>query len=105
MTKKTYAGNLLANAIDDGTMPLPAARWLEDDLRSVRRERGLFVNVLDAAGNHGDCFDALKMLHYGFVRGIGPVEVEAVGIGSQRNDDGLPPEIARDKHSGWAFWR
>jgi len=105
LTKKTYAGNLLANAIDDGTMPLPAARWLEDDLRSVRRERGLFVNVLDAAGNHGDCFDALKMLHYGFVRGIGPVEVEAVGIGSQRNDDGLPPEIARDKHSGWAFWR
>jgi hypothetical protein len=95
LTKKTYAGNLLVNAVEDGTLPLPAARWLEDDLRSVRREKGLFENQLDAAGNHGDCFDAIKMLAYGFVRGFGPVEVEACACddGRSRPDDGEPEEI------------
>lgn len=96
LTKKTYSGNLLVNAIDDGTMPLPAARWLEDDLRSVRREKGLFENALDAAGNHGDVFDALKMLVFGFVRGCGPVEIEACGSEEYKaGDDGEPDEIRR----------
>lgn len=94
LTKKTYSGNLLVNAIDDGDMPLPAARWLEDDIRSVRREKGLFENVLDNAGNHGDVFDALKMMHFGFVRGCGPVEIDACGCAEHSaSDDGEPPEI------------
>jgi hypothetical protein len=104
VTKKTYSGNLLVNAVEDGTMPLPAARWLEDDLRSVRREKGLFENQLDAAGNHGDCFDSLKMLVFGFVRGFGPVEIEAAGCGAPGDaDDDEPPEIKamrRQSHFG-----
>jgi len=87
VTKKTYSGNLLANAIEDGTMPLPAAKWLEDDIRSVVKEKGLFSNVLDAAGNHGDCFDALKQLEFAFTRGLGPTEVEATAISSDYSDD------------------
>ena len=94
VTKKTYSGNLLQNAVEDGTMPLPAAKWYEDDLRSVRKEKGLYENVLDNAGNHGDVFDVLKMMLFGFVRGCGPVEIEACGCESDRvYDDGEPPEI------------
>jgi len=100
LTKKTYAGNLICNAIEDGDVPLPASRWLEDDLRSVRKEKGLFENVLDAAGNHGDCVDALKMAHFGFVRGFGPFEIEACGSeldagGVERDED--PPEIRAER--------
>ncbi len=70
---------------------------MEEDFRSVRREKGLFVNQLDAAGNHGDVFDAAKMMLYGFVRGFGPVDVEAADVGGGRADDeDLPPE-ARDE--------
>jgi hypothetical protein len=98
VTKKTYAGNLLQNALEDGVVPIPAAKWLEDDLRSVRKEKGLFENVIDNAGNHGDVFDALKMLVFGFARGCGPVEVDAadVGGGGFAPDDDLPPEVAAE---------
>lgn len=103
LTKKTYSGNLLVNAIEDGDMPLPAARWLEDDIRSVRREKGLFENVLDAAGNHGDVFDALKMMHFGFIRGFGPVEIEAWGCDERPDhDDGVPEEIRKLREHGSA---
>lgn len=106
VTKKTYAGNLLVNAIDDGVCPLPAARWLEDDFRSVRREKGLFVNSLDAAGNHGDAFDSAKMLIFGFVRGIGPIEIETVSVNADDNrltDDNVPEEIRKTKKSSWTW--
>lgn len=98
VTKKTYSGNLLQNAIEDGTMPLPAAKWFEDDLRSVRKEKGLFENVLDNAGNHGDVFDALKMMLFGFIRGCGPIEVEACGYAAGKmDDDDEHPEIVASR--------
>lgn len=107
LTKKTYSGNLLVNAIDDGTLPLPAARWLEDDIRSVRREKGLFTNVLDAAGNHGDAFDSLKMFVYGFIRGCGPVEIEAIETmgASQEDDEDLPDEIKNERRRSRGLFR
>jgi hypothetical protein len=95
VTLKTYAGNLLVNALDDGTLPLPGDRWLETDLRSVVREKGLFQNVLDKAGNHGDCFDSIKMLVHGFKRNLGPAEIDAVNVHGVAvgNDDDDPPEV------------
>lgn len=105
MTKRIYATNLVVNAIEDGYMPLPAARWLEEDLRSVRKEKGLFVNTLDAAGNHGDVFDGIKMMQFGFVRGFGPVDIDACDCFADKSTDGeeLPPEISKDRRN--KFWK
>lgn len=61
MTYKTYLGNRVVNALEDGRLLLPPDRWVRDDFRLVKKERGLFVNELDDAGNHGDSFDAVKL--------------------------------------------
>lgn len=58
---KTALGNRLVAALEDGRLALPQARWVKDDLRLVRKEKGLFVNDTDSAGNHGDAFDAIKL--------------------------------------------
>lgn len=61
LNNKQFAGNLLVNALEDAQVVLPPDRWVRDDFRLVRKEKGTFNNTLDTSGNHGDTFDAVKL--------------------------------------------
>lgn len=64
---KTYLGNLVVNALDDGRLALPAHRTVQQDFRLVRKQRGRFDNEVDASGNHGDTFDSTKLALHGWL--------------------------------------
>lgn len=64
---KTYLGNLVVNALDDGRLVLPAHRTVQQDFRLVRKQRGRFDNEVDASGNHGDTFDSTKLALHGWL--------------------------------------
>jgi hypothetical protein len=81
MTMKNYLGNQLANLLDDARLALPAERWIKDDFRLVKKERGGFTNELDSSGNHGDTFDAVKLALHGLISPGGPVEAAAASVG------------------------
>ncbi|WP_448577451.1 hypothetical protein [Thermosphaera sp.] len=81
MPMKTYLGNLVVNAMDDGLLTLPECRWLKDDFRLVVRARGGFSNSVDSNGNHGDTFDAVKLALHALRRGRGPAEARAAAVG------------------------
>jgi hypothetical protein len=82
MTQKQFAGSLLVNALEDGQVLLPPERWVRDDFRLVRKEKGSFSNALDQSGNHGDTFDATKLALWAGIGGTGlfrPVAFPRVG--------------------------
>ena len=64
---KTYLGNLVCNALEDGHLALPPAREVRTDFRLVRRVRGGFDNEVDGSGNHGDTFDGTKLAAHGWL--------------------------------------
>jgi hypothetical protein len=82
MSFKVYLGNLLVNTIDDNAISLPNESWLKKDLRSVKRDKGSFVAELDENGNHGDCFDAIKLSLHSLVGSSGPAEGGATQVGT-----------------------
>ncbi|MGC3991611.1 MAG: hypothetical protein QM796_18370 [Chthoniobacteraceae bacterium] len=65
MNFKTYLGNLLVNALEDGHCVLPNESWLRKDWRSVKREGGGFVYELDEDGNHADTWVATALALHG----------------------------------------
>lgn len=67
MPVKTYLGNLVVNALDDGRLVLPSAREVRQDFRLVRKARGRFDNEVDGSGNHGDTFDSTKLALHGWL--------------------------------------
>ncbi len=67
MPTKTYLGNLLVNALDDGQLVLPADRWVRQDFRLVRKVRGGFDAEVDGSGNHADSFDSTKLALHGWM--------------------------------------
>lgn len=84
MNYKLYLGNLLVNTMEDNRLALAPDKWLEKDLRQVKRDRGTFQADVDESGNHGDCFDAIKLSLYSLIgRGGGAIEAHAASPGSQ----------------------
>ena len=81
MTVKAYLGNLLVNTVEDGRLLLPNAKWLERDLRQVKRENGSFSADVDADGNHADAFDGLKLALFALVRSGGPAAAAGAAVG------------------------
>lgn len=81
MNWKSYLGNLLVNTADDGHLLLPNETWLRNDLRMVKTEKGLFTCEPDEEGNHGDCFDAIKLALHGVIGAGGPAEASAAQVG------------------------
>jgi hypothetical protein len=67
MPVKTYLGNLVVNALDDGKLVLPPDRVVRQDFRLVRKVRGRFDNEVDGSGNHGDTFDSTKLALHGWL--------------------------------------
>lgn len=64
MTLKQYLGGLLVAEFDDNHMLIPPERYVKEDIRLVKKERGEFVCEPDAEGRHGDTFDAIKLANY-----------------------------------------
>lgn len=81
MTTKQWTGSRLISILDDNHLTLPPERYVRDDWRLVRKERGLLVCDPDVDGKHGDTFDAVKLAVDALENG-GPVEALAVNTGS-----------------------
>jgi len=102
---KTIMGNLLVNAMDDGHLLLPESRWLKDDFRLVRKERGGFATEADSAGNHGDTFDAVKLAIYGLSK-KGAAQAEAVRVGNfrRKQDEGWKNPFLKQNRGRGQFY-
>jgi hypothetical protein len=61
MTMKQRLGGLLVGAAEDNHLTLPPSRYVREDFRLVKRDRGSYVCEPDAQGRHGDTFDATKL--------------------------------------------
>jgi hypothetical protein len=60
MTMKAYLGNKWVGEIDDGHATLAPERYLKEDFRLVKRDRGSFTTEISPSGQHGDTFDSHK---------------------------------------------
>lgn len=91
MNNKTYMGNQLVNAADDGHLILPESRYVKEDYRLVKRDRGGFTTDADSQGRHGDTFDSDKLAAHGLKARGGPVQADAVNVGG----------LTRSKDNDW----
>lgn len=64
MTTKAWLGNLLVNDLDEARLALPADRYVKEDFRLVKRNKGSFAAEPDKDGKHGDTFDSTKLAKY-----------------------------------------
>ena len=64
MNMKQFLGGALVGELDDNHLLLPPERYLRDDFRLVKKEKGQFVCEPDADGKHGDTFDGAKLGNY-----------------------------------------
>lgn len=67
MTMKQFLGGRLVSKIDDNHVTLPAQRYVREDFRLVKKERGLFICEPDQDGKHGDTFDGSKLCDWALV--------------------------------------
>jgi hypothetical protein len=71
---KVLLGHELLAALGDGRLALPPGRYIKDDFRLVKRNRGSFETELNPQGMHGDTFDACKLaLRAATVKPPGPI--------------------------------
>lgn len=61
ITMKQFLGSELVGELDDSHLTLPPERYLREDWRLVRKEKGQFVCEPDGSGRHGDTFDGTKL--------------------------------------------
>jgi len=61
ITRKQQLGEQLVAELEDNRLTLPAARYIREDFRLVKKERGQFVCEPDVMGRHGDTFDSTKL--------------------------------------------
>lgn len=61
MNMKQFTGGELVAELEDNHVILPPERYVREDFRLVKRDRGQFVCEPDAAGRHGDTFDSTKL--------------------------------------------
>ncbi len=79
---KSFTGNNFVNRFaPDNLIRLPNESWVKDDLRLVKKDRGLFVADTAPDGGHGDVFDALKLSHHA-LDGRGPASASGASVGS-----------------------
>lgn len=71
MTMKQFLGALLCAEAEDNHLTLPASRYIREDFRLVKKERGSFVCEPDGQGRHGDTFDSTKLAIHALGSGRG----------------------------------
>ena len=60
MTMKAYLGNQFIGELDDNHITLAPERYIKEDFRLVKRDRGSFTTEISPSGQHGDTFDSHK---------------------------------------------
>ncbi len=89
ITKKALLGNQLANEINDNKATLPPEKYIKEDFRRVKRDRGSFATEMGPNGEHGDTFDshklALHALKSNLDGAITPEMLPALQLGISRN--------------------
>lgn len=83
MSAKVYLGNLLINTLEDGQLWLPESKWVQNDFRLVKRDKGSFSTEVDSSGGHGDTFDACKLSLHALVSRGGPAVAHAAPVGTE----------------------
>jgi hypothetical protein len=64
ISAKQLLGDLYTSSLDDGLAVLPSVRWLFEDHRLVKKERGQYVADVGPDGCHADSFDSCKLAHF-----------------------------------------
>jgi hypothetical protein len=89
MTRKQFLGSRLIGELDDNHLTLPPERYVREDWRLVKKERGALVCEPDVDGKHGDTFDAAKLALEALLAG-GPAEAAAAQVGSYGSGESRP---------------
>jgi hypothetical protein len=85
LTMKQFLGGQLVAELDDNHLVLPPERYLREDWRLVRKEKGQFVCEPDASGRHGDTFDGTKLGLHAVRSKAGALEgVDGIRVGGNR---------------------
>lgn len=74
ITKKALLGSNYVAELDDNHVTLPPERYLRDDHRLVKRDRGSFVADIGTQGEHGDTFDSNKLALHALTSTQGAIE-------------------------------
>ena len=65
-------------------LTLPPERYLREDHRLVKKDRGSYVCEAQADGKHGDTFDSGKLADWALSSNAGALEgVEGITVGGQ----------------------
>ena len=87
ITMKQFLGGQLVAELDDNQLTLPPERYLREDWRLVRKEKGQFVCEPDSSGRHGDTFDAVKLGLRALRSTAGGItSMEGIRVGPHRTD-------------------
>jgi hypothetical protein len=89
ITMKQMLGGMYVAELNDNHLTLPPERYLKEDHRLPRMEKGKFVCDPDVEGRHGDTFDSGKNSVWALKSNNGAIrEVSGIVIGGL-NDDGF----------------
>ena len=87
------------NTYADAQIWTPNAKWLSDDRRLVKRDKGSFSAATAPDGSHADTFDSGKLARFALEgRGRAEISATAVGTGGQKagkNLNGLVNPLLR----------
>lgn len=97
MTLKQQMGGQLVGAMDDNRVTLPPERYVREDFRLVKRDRGTFQTEISPDGKHGDTFDAVKL---GIRALTGRAGFAYQAVAAQGRPGGLTPERANRRTKG-----
>ena len=96
ITTKQYHGGRYVAALHDNKLTLPPERYIKEDHRLPRMEKGQFTCEATPDGKHGDTFDSGKLALHALTSNSGAIrEVEGIVIegynsgGFGRNNNGV----------------
>ena len=85
INRKQDLGEKLVGEFEDNHMAVPAARYIKEDFRLVRKERGQFTCEPDVMGRHGDTFDSTKLAFLAVIGNNGKTIVPPMAIAQDKN--------------------
>lgn len=84
MNWKQFLGSQWVGELEDNHVWLPPERYVKEDFRLVKRDRGSFACEPDEYGRHGDTFDACKLGDHSLEqKAVGRIIVPTQGRRSQ----------------------
>ena len=100
MTMKAFLGSQLVGELDDNHLTLAPERYLKDDFRLVKKDRGSFTTEISPDGKHGDTFDSHKLALHGLLstndRAL--MTTEGIKMGSNHRRTFKPARLGRERN-------